>query len=99
MSHRVRFAARARLDIERLYQFLADRDPEAAEDAMQALHKGWELLRGFPFSTRKVGSDNPFLRELVISFGGGGYVALFEIDDDQTLTILAVRHQREDDFH
>ena len=26
-----------------------------------------------------------------------GYVALFEIEDSRTVTILAVRHQREDD--
>jgi plasmid stabilization system protein ParE len=39
------------------------------------------------------------LRELVISFGGAGYVALFEIEDNETVTVLAVRHQREDDYH
>jgi hypothetical protein len=26
-------------------------------------------------------------------------VALFEIDDNRTITILAVRHQREEDFY
>jgi hypothetical protein len=52
-----------------------------------------------PFACRKVDNGNPFLRELVIPFGGAGYVALFEIDDDTTLTLLAVRHQREDDYH
>jgi hypothetical protein len=36
---------------------------------------------------------------MVISFGAGGYVALFEIEADNTVTILAVRHQREEDFH
>ncbi|MFO7812203.1 MAG: type II toxin-antitoxin system RelE/ParE family toxin [Pelovirga sp.] len=39
------------------------------------------------------------LRELIISFGARGYVALFEIEDNKTITILAVRHQREEDFH
>jgi plasmid stabilization system protein ParE len=39
------------------------------------------------------------VRELVIPFGGAGYVALFEIDDKGSVTILAVRHQREDDFY
>ncbi|MDC9726393.1 MAG: type II toxin-antitoxin system RelE/ParE family toxin, partial [Candidatus Thioglobus sp.] len=27
------------------------------------------------------------------------YVALFEIENNNTVTILAVRHQREDDYH
>ena len=44
-------------------------------------------------------TDNPFVRELVIPFGVTGYVALFEIDDKGSVTILAIRHQREDDFY
>jgi hypothetical protein len=51
-----------------------------------------------PFTCRKAG-DSPFLRELVISFGATGYVALFEILDEQEVVIAAVRHQREDDYY
>jgi mRNA-degrading endonuclease RelE of RelBE toxin-antitoxin system len=36
---------------------------------------------------------------MLISFGSGGYVALFEIEANNTVTILAVRHQREEDYH
>ena len=39
-----------------------------------------------------------FLHELIISFGANGYVALFENVDSQTVTVLAIRHQREEDF-
>ncbi|PRG27925.1 hypothetical protein C6T52_19890 [Burkholderia multivorans] len=39
------------------------------------------------------------LRELIIPFGAFGYVALFEIDYSRTVTILAVRPQRERDYH
>ena len=42
---------------------------------------------------------NPFLRELLITFGASGYVALYEIEDELTITILAVRHPRENDYH
>jgi len=35
----------------------------------------------------------------VIGFGDGGYVALFEIESENIVTILAVRHQREEDYH
>ena len=66
---------------------------------MHALDKAWQLLHGFPFSARKVDPTNPFLRELLIPFGGTGYVALFEIQDSTTVTTLAVRHQREDNYH
>lgn len=99
MNHELRFTEAARADIERLYRFLADQDIPTADAALDALAQAWELLRRFPFSARKADNANPFLRELVIPFGGAGYVALFEIDDATTVTILAVRHQREDDYH
>jgi plasmid stabilization system protein ParE len=35
----------------------------------------------------------------VINFGRSGYVALYEIVDDSTVIIGAIRHQREDDYH
>lgn len=99
MNHQILFAKAAREDIERLYRFLADQDIPAAEAAVLALDKGWDMLRTFPFAARKVDPANPFLRELLIPFGGSGYVVLFEINDDETVTILAIRHQREDDYH
>lgn len=99
MSHQLRFAETALGDIERLYRFLAEQDIPAAEAALIALDKAWDLLRSFPFSARKAVAANPLLREMLIPFGGAGYVALYEIDDEHTVTILAVRHQREDDYH
>lgn len=71
---------------------------KAARRARSAIAKGLEFLRTFPFSCRKAATEHPFLRELVISFGENGYVALFEIEDSQTVTVLAARHQREEDF-
>ena len=98
MSFRIRYTRGARDDLKRLFTFLAERDVAAAKRARKAISKSMVLLSEFPWSCRKAAKDNPFLRELVISFGGGGYVALFEIDDANNITILAIRHQREDDF-
>lgn len=98
MSYRVRYTKAAREDLRRLYAFLLEHDLKAAHRALDAIGKGIELLQEFPFTCRKAAPDNPFLRELVISFGVAGYIALFEIEDDETVTILAVRHQREDDY-
>ena len=99
MTHQLRFAKTAREDLERLYRFLGERDIPKADAALIALEKAWDLLRIFPFSARKADDANAFLRELVIPFGSAGYVALYEIDDGHTITILAVRHQRDDDYH
>lgn len=99
MSYRVRYTAAARADLRRLYGFLLERDLLAARRAREAIGKSIEVLREFPFSCRKATTDNPFLREIIIPFGASGYVALFEIEDDETVTILAVRHQREADYY
>lgn len=57
------------------------------------------MLRLFPFSCRKIDENNPFLRELIVSFGASGYVLLFEIESIDQVTILTVRHQREEDYY
>ena len=98
MSYRVRYTKGARDDIRRLYGFLLDKHIAAARRALDAIRKGVSFLQDFPFSCRKIDPKNPFLRELVIPFGSAGYVALFEIEDRSQVTILAVRHQREDDY-
>ena len=97
--YRVRLTAEAAEDLTRLYDFLVDRDTRAAERALKGIEEAFRLLAFSPFSCRKAVRDNPLLRELVIPFGSAGYVALFEIDDEHSVTILAVRHQREDDYH
>ena len=96
--YRVFFTPEAEDDLLRLYDFLLEKDLTAAERALEAIKEAVELLRFSPFSCRKVLRDNPFLRELVIPFGSAGYVALFEIVSDRTVNILAVRHQREEDY-
>ena len=103
MSFVVRYSASARDDLARLYDHLIDRattveDLDLAEQALSAITGAVQSLRHSPFIYRKAG-DDPFLRELLIPFGQSGYVALFEIEDASVVTILAVRHQLEDDYH
>jgi len=102
MKFRVRFTQDAQADLDRLYEFILERDAgdwAVAERALDAIRNGITLLEISPFSCRKATDSNTFLRELVIAFAAHGYVALFEIEDDKTVTVLAVRHQREDDYH
>lgn len=87
-------------DLDRLYECLLERDLGVAERALTAIERGLDLLAYSPFSCRKALLQNDARwRELVIPFGHSGYVALFEIDDDRSVTIAAVRHQREEDYH
>ena len=97
--YKVRFTPEAEDDLLRLYDFLLEKDVATAERALDAIRKAVELLSFSPFSCRKALPDNPFLRELIIPFGSAGYVALFEIESTAAVNILAVRHQREEDYH
>lgn len=104
MSYTVRFTRQAAEDLQRLYDFVVDRelerdgDLELASRALEAIENGIAALGFSPFTCRKVG-DSPFIRELVIPFGDSGYVALFEIEANDLIVVAAVRHQREDDYH
>ena len=97
----LRLTEEAQEDLLRLFDFLLQFDLDVALRARQAIEDSLQLLEQFPFTCRKAanGAHGPRLRELVISFGATGYVALFEIDDAITVTVLAIRHQREEDFH
>ena len=99
MSYRVRLTRTARDDLKWLHDFMLQKDIEAAKRAREALASAFSFLQIFPFTCRKVSPDSPFLREMVIPFGSTGYVALFEIEEDKMVTILAIRHQREEDYY
>ncbi len=94
-------SAGARRDLHRLYDFLLEKDLDAAERALNAVREALAVLEKFPFTCRKAAGAalGPALRELVIPFGSAGYVALFEIMNAETVMVLAVRHQREEDYH
>lgn len=100
-QYAVRLTQEAQDDLKRLYEFWLERDTTAADRALAAIEAGFDLLTRFPFTCRKAanGQLGALWRELVIAFGASGYVALFEIENETTITIVAVRHQRESDYH
>jgi addiction module RelE/StbE family toxin len=87
------YSARALQDIARAFHFLRDENSAAALDAVVAIQSAVDNLRAHPLIGRRVEGE---LRELVISYGRTGYVALyrFVIGQDE-VRILALRHQRE----
>jgi plasmid stabilization system protein ParE len=83
-------------NLERAFEFLAENDPTAAADAAAAIREAVEMLSDHPLVGRRVEGE---LRELVISYGRTGYVALYRFLPDRDLVrVLAIRHQRELDF-
>jgi plasmid stabilization system protein ParE len=105
MTFRVVVDPEAKADLLRLYEFLLDRaeyveDLEIADRALQAIDAALNSLAKTPFLFRKVaGSRSTLRRELVIPFGSSGYVLKYEIASPQLVAVLAVRHQREADYH
>lgn len=99
MKYQLRYTDEALEDFDRLYGFLIAYDVNLAERAYQAIQNALLMLEEFPFSCRKAPGDNALIRELLVPFGSSGYIVLFRIDNDKIVTIAAVRHQREDDYH
>lgn len=99
MTFNVRYTRQARADLLRLFNYILEIDPTAARAARDAINRATGVLQEFPFTCRKAETNNPLIRELIIPFGSAGYVALFEIENNETVTILASRHQQEDDFY
>lgn len=60
MSYRLRLAARAADDLQRLFDYLAERDLEAAERARVAIEKAFGFLQTFPFACRKASPEPIF---------------------------------------
>lgn len=101
MRFSVRFTEEALADLDRLYGFQLDQsggDLRAAEAALEAIRRGLAMLETSPFACRRAPASDPLLRELLVGFGAAGYVLLFEIGQDHVVTVIAVRHQREDDY-
>ena len=103
MTYTVFLTREAREDLRRLEDFLVEMalrhgDFDIPARAVDAIRNEMRVLETNPYTCRKV-SSNPFERELIIPFGGSGYVALFEIIGDDEVLVAALRHQREDDYY
>ena len=90
------YSARALVHLERAFEFLASENPDAAIAAAAAIRSAVENLAAHPLLGRRVYDD---IRELVISYGQTGYIALyrFVVPQDE-VRVLAIRHQREIGF-
>jgi plasmid stabilization system protein ParE len=90
------YAPRALTDIERLADFLLTQDEVAATVTSEILIEAIAHLVRHPLVGRIVEHG---LRELVISRGRTGYVALYRFDADRNhVIVLAIKHQRELDI-
>lgn len=87
------YSARALDHLEQAFEFLRRDNPRAAGQSVAAIRSAATLLADHPLAGRRLKGD---IRELVISFGQSGYIALYRfVPARQEVRILAIRHQRE----
>jgi plasmid stabilization system protein ParE len=79
---------------QRLYRFIAEKNPDAARRAASAIRDGMQIVADHPDVGRPVDDMDPEFQEWPISFGASGYVALYRLQQDVAL-VVAVRHQKE----
>ena len=93
---RVAYTDNALANLERAFEFVAQQEPRAAAQAAAAIRDAVEALSRHPLIGRPTDAG---LRELVISFGKIGYVALYRfLPRRDEIRVLAIRHQRELDY-
>ncbi len=80
-------------DLERLARFLYKTDPDEAAKTVPLIISAVDALGLHPEIGRR---RNGLTRELVISRGKTGYIALYRYDEIRDVArVLAIRHQRE----
>lgn len=90
------YSQNALANLERAFAFLVEHDPNAAVAAAGAIRRAVETLADHPLIGRRREGE---IRELVISYGKTGYIALYRFLPERNLIrILAIRHQRELDY-
>jgi plasmid stabilization system protein ParE len=89
------FAEEALGDLERIFDFTFARDGAEALEHISKIRSAVTILEEHPEIGRPT-EPRSSLRELVISHGRSGYVALYEYSAAESLVrVAAVRHQRE----
>ena len=90
---RVEYSLHALDDLDRLTNFLLESKPEYAPATTDLIVEGIRALENHPLIGRPAEDE---LRELVISRGRSGYIALYSLEECDTVAmILSIRHQRE----
>jgi len=89
------FDEEALADLERIFEFNFDRDPATSLQHIERIRDAVLILDAHPEIGRRAGRGSS-LRELVISHGASGYIALYEHSPAEGLIrVAAIRHQRE----
>lgn len=90
---KLRWLPAAYQDIERLYDFLIKKSPDAAARAMELILNGGESLESMPEMGKPI-NDETGRRELFLPFGAGAYVLRYKLEGE-AVVVIRVWHSRE----
>ena len=89
------FVEEALADLDRIFECNFERDPETALEHIGKIRSAIMILDEHP-EIGRISQPGSTLRELVISHGKSGYLALYEHSAAERLVrVIAIRHQRE----
>lgn len=91
------YTGRALTDLVRLREFLKTKNPEASERAVASIKLAIQNSGVRPERFRPV-LDLMYYREIIIDFGGSGYIARFRYEPGGDIIIVRIKHQLENDF-
>ena len=81
-------------DIERLYDFVAEKSAKAACSVVTCIRAAAQRLGQFPEIGRSM-DDNTGRREIFATFGAGAYVLRYRINSHGEVVVIRVWHSRE----
>lgn len=87
------YSTEALADLERIVEFLLETSPDAASAAVEQIRTAVSILGAHPRIGRRIDAH---MRELVITHGASGYLALYRHElRHEVIRVLRIRHQRE----
>lgn len=94
---KISYSNQALVNLEQIVDFLSNSESGAPADALDLIDEAINILTRHPLIGRPAESG---LRELVISEGRTGYVALYSYAaSEDAVLVLSIRHQREAGYH
>jgi toxin ParE1/3/4 len=94
---RIVLTAKAKRDLLRIYSYIDERNPSAAEAFIQRVRRNFENLARFPFIGRERSSLAPGLRCLIV----GLHLIFYTVDPDEITVVRVIdgRMDVEAEFH
>jgi len=81
-------------DVARLYDFLAEKNPQAGANAVRCIQAAAQLLEQYA-EVGKPMEDDSGRREIFAAFGSGAYVLCYRLNAQGDPVIIRVWHSRE----